>query len=181
MIESAPRTLVLLGHPDLARSRINATMADAIRGLENVTLHDLHRVYPGRTIDVAAEQRLVTGHEVIVFQFPFHWYAMPGFLKQWLDEVMARGFAYDTGGLLTGKTMLVAASTGGIADAYRHGGFHRFTMTELLRPMEQTAHRMGMTFAEPLILHDARGTGDEELARHARRYRRLLAAVPVGT
>ncbi|MFD1275151.1 NAD(P)H-dependent oxidoreductase [Streptomyces kaempferi] len=146
MTDLSPRTLVLLGHPDLARSRINQAMAGAARGLDHVTLHDLHAVYPDRRLDIAAEQRLVSDNEVIVLQFPLHWYSVPGFLKQWLDEVMTRGFAYDTRGLLTGKTLLVVTSTGGVADAYRPGAFHRFTMTELLRPLEQTAHRMGMTF-----------------------------------
>ncbi|MGW4674837.1 NAD(P)H-dependent oxidoreductase [Streptomyces sp. NPDC004324] len=175
----SPRTLVLLGHPDLARSRINRAMAGAARDLSHVTLHDLHAAYPDRRIDVPAEQRLVGENEVIVLQFPLHWYSVPGFLKQWLDEVMTRGFAYDSGGLLTGRTLLVVTSTGGVADAYRPGAFHRFTMTELLRPLEQTAHRMGMAFARPLVLHDARGVGDEELAEHTERYRRLLVTGPV--
>lgn len=171
-----PRTLVLLAHPDLDRSRINATLADAVRDLDNVTVHDIHAAYPGQVIDVAAEQRLVRENDVIVFQFPFHWYSIPGFLKRWLDEVMLRDFAYDSGPLLQGKTLLLVTSTGGIEGAYRPGGFHRFTMTELLRPLEQTAHRMGLTYAEPLILHDVRGVSDEELALHSERYRELLTA-----
>ncbi|MFI5811970.1 NAD(P)H-dependent oxidoreductase [Streptomyces sp. NPDC051643] len=179
MTDLSPRTLVLLGHPDLARSRINQAMAGAARGLDHVTLHDLHAVYPDRRLDIAAEQRLVSDNEVIVLQFPLHWYSVPGFLKQWLDEVMTRGFAYDTRGLLAGKTLLVVTSTGGVADAYRPGAFHRFTMTELLRPLEQTAHRMGMTFGRPLVLHDARGVSDDELAEHTERYRRLLITGPL--
>jgi glutathione-regulated potassium-efflux system ancillary protein KefG len=178
MSPTAPRTLVLLGHPQLSGSRINAALADSVRDLPNVTFHDIHAAYPDRRIDVAAEQRLVRDHEVIVLQFPFHWYAMPGFLKQWLDEVMVRGFAYDSGPLLCGRTLLVATSTGGTQDAYRAGGRHGFTMAELLRPLEQTAHRMGLAFAEPLVLHDVRGVDDEALARHARRYRDLLATGP---
>ncbi|MFD5569957.1 NAD(P)H-dependent oxidoreductase [Streptomyces cadmiisoli] len=168
------RTLVLLAHPALHRSRINAALAGEVRGLDHVTLHDIHEAYPDRVIDVAAEQRLVREHDVIVLQFPFHWYSVPGFLKQWLDEVMLRDFAYDTGPLLEGKTLQLVTSTGGVEDAYGPDCFHRFTMAELLRPLEQTAHRMGLAYADPLVLHDARGTSDEELALHAKRYRELL-------
>ncbi|MFJ6122627.1 NAD(P)H-dependent oxidoreductase [Streptomyces sp. NPDC092129] len=171
------RTLVLLAHPDLGRSRINSALADAVRDLDHVTLHDIHAAYPDRVIDVTAEQRLVREHDVIVFQFPLHWYSVPGFLKQWLDEVMLRDFAYDSGPLLGGKTLQLVTSTGGVEEAYRPGGFHCFTVGELLRPLEQTAHRMGLAYAEPLVLHDARGTGDEELALHAKRYRELLASL----
>jgi glutathione-regulated potassium-efflux system ancillary protein KefG len=170
------RTLVLLAHPNLDRSRINAALADAVRDLDNVIVHDIHAAYPDQVIDVAAEQQLVREHDVIVFQFPFHWYSIPGFLKRWLDDVMLRDFAYGSGPLLQGKTLQLVTSTGGVEEAYRPGGFHRFTMTELLRPLEQTAHRMGLAYAEPLILHDVRGTGDEELALHAKRYRELLAS-----
>jgi glutathione-regulated potassium-efflux system ancillary protein KefG len=172
----APRTLVLLAHPDLPKSRINAALAETVRDLENVTLHDLYATYPDHRIDVEAEQQLIREHDVIVFQFPFQWYSVPGMLKQWLDEVMVRGFAYGPGPLLTGKTLQVVVSTGGTADAYRPGGLHRFPMTELLRPLEQTAHRMGLAYAEPLVLHDSRGTSDDELAWHAKRYREILAS-----
>ncbi len=171
----APRTLLVLAHPHLDRSRINAGLVEAVRGLGHVTVHDLYARYPDHRFDVAAEQALVREHDVIVFQFPLHWYSVPGLLKEWLDEVMLRDFAYDSGPLLTGKTLQVVTSAGGVEDAYRPGGFHRFTVAELLRPLEQTAHRMGLAWAEPLVLHDSRGTGDEELARHAARYRALLA------
>lgn len=169
------RTLILLAHPHLERSRVNAALADAVRDLDDVTLHDLYAAYPDQVLDIAAEQRLVREHDVIVFQFPFHWYSIPGFLKQWLDDVMLRDFAYDDGPLLEGKTLQIVTSTGGVEEAYRPGGFHRFTMAELLRPLEQTARRMGLAYGEPLVLHDARVTGDEELALHAKRYRELLA------
>ncbi|GHJ42642.1 NAD(P)H-dependent oxidoreductase [Streptomyces sp. TS71-3] len=178
MTTRAPRTLVVVGHPDLSRSRINAAMTEAIRDLDNVTVRDISRTYPDRIIDVAAEQQLVSAHDLIVWQFPLHWYSLPAVLKQWLDEVMTRDFAYDTGPLLTGKTLLTALSTGGLATMYRHGGFHRLTIEELLRPVEQTAHRMGLAWAEPLVLHGSRGVSDEELALHAKRYRTLLEKGP---
>ncbi len=33
-----------------------------------------------------------------------------------------------------------------------------------------------MDFATPLVLHDVRNVGDEDLALHAKRYRELLEA-----
>ncbi|MYS24145.1 hypothetical protein GA0115240_16094 [Streptomyces sp. DvalAA-14] len=45
---------------------------------------------------------------------------------------------------------------------------------DLPRPLGQTARRMGLAWAEPLVLHDARGVTDEELALHAKHYRTLL-------
>ncbi|MFC0429788.1 NAD(P)H-dependent oxidoreductase [Kutzneria buriramensis] len=169
--------LVLLDHPDLSRSRINATLAEAVRELPAVTLHDLRAEYPDRVIDVAREQRLVRVHSLIVFQFPFHWYAVPSMLKQWMDDVLVKGFAYDGAlPLLTGKTLQVVTSTGGVEEAYREGGFHRYPMSALLAPLENTAHRVGMAYAPPLVLHDVRGVTPLELAEHVERYRDLLAS-----
>jgi glutathione-regulated potassium-efflux system ancillary protein KefG len=169
--------LVLLDHPDLSRSRINAAMAEAVRELPGVTLHDLRAEYPGRVIDVAREQRLVREHSLIVFQFPFHWYAVPSLLKQWMDDVLVKGFAYDGAvPLLTGKRLQVVTSTGGVEEAYREGGFHRYPMSALLAPLENTAHRVGMAYAPPLVLHDVRGVTPVELAEHVERYRNLLAS-----
>ncbi|MEV5779160.1 NAD(P)H-dependent oxidoreductase [Streptomyces antimycoticus] len=169
------RTLVLLAHPHLGRSRINAALADAVRDVASVTVRDLYGTYPGRHIDVHAEQQLAADHQVIVFQFPTQWYSVPSLLKEWLDEVLLYGFAYASDGpLLIGKTLQVVTSTGSAEADYRDEGFQRFTMEELLRPLEQTATRTGMAWAAPLILHDARGTSDEDLALHAKRYRSLL-------
>ncbi|WP_211767721.1 NAD(P)H-dependent oxidoreductase [Kutzneria sp. CA-103260] len=173
-------TLVLLDHPNLAKSRINAALAEAVRDVPGVTLHDLHAAYPDRTLDVPREQQLVREHDQIVFQFPFQWYSVPSLLKQWMDEVLLPGFAYDgPKGLLAGKTLQVVTSTGGVEEAYRDGGFHRFPMSTLLTPLENTARRVGMAFAPPLILHDVRGVSDAELAVHAARYRNMLASFGV--
>lgn len=177
----APRTLVIAGHPDPDRSRINAAMTEAVRDLPHVTVRELAQLYPDGLIDVPAEQRLVRDSEAIVWQFPIHWYSLPALHKKWLDEVMLRDFAYDSGPLLTGRTLLAAVSTGGSADMYRSTGFHRFTVDELLRPLEQTAHRMGLAWAEPLVLQGVRDVTDEELALHAKRYRSLLEQGPVAS
>jgi glutathione-regulated potassium-efflux system ancillary protein KefG len=165
-------TLVLLAHPDLAKSRINAALAKSVVDVPGVVVHDLSLSH--RAFDVAAEQRLVSEHDVIVMQFPFHWYSVPYLLKQWIDEVLVRGFAYAEGPLLTGKTLQVVTSTGGTADAYGPGGLHQYPMERLLLPLENTAHRVGMAFAPPWVLHDVRGVSDEDLALHAKSYRHLL-------
>ncbi len=172
---STPRTLVVVAHPDLAASRINATLAEAVRNLDHVTVHDLASASPGGRIDVAREQRLLLEHETIVWQFPWYWYSVPGVLKTWIDEVLTHGFAYGTGGTaLRGKTLQLVTSTGGPESSYTAGGYNRFTMTELLAPIRATAHLTGMRLAEPLVLFGARTVSEEDLALHAKRYRRLL-------
>lgn len=92
------RVLVLFAHPAVHKSRINRHLADAVRGLEQVTFHDLYEAYPDFLIDVPREQELLRSHDVIVVQHPFYWYSTPAIFKEWMDLVLEYGFAYGKGG-----------------------------------------------------------------------------------
>jgi glutathione-regulated potassium-efflux system ancillary protein KefG len=148
--------LLVVAHPALHRSRANAALLEAARGRPEITLHDLYEAYADFLIDVEAEQRKLLDHHLIILQFPMYWYSTPALLKEWLDMVLLHGFAYGREGTrLRGKTLLVAVTAGGDADAYHPAGINRFSMTEFLRPLEATAHLCGLTWAEPFIVHDA--------------------------
>ena len=170
-----PRTLVLLAHPDLDGSRVNSALADAVRDLDGVTVRDLATVRRAHGFDVAEEQRLLVEHDTVVLQFPWYWYSVPGILKEWMDQVLLRGFAYGSEGTqLHGKTLQVVTTTGGPGESYQPGGYNRFTMSELMRPIDATAHLCGMTMAEPFVVHGVHYLDEAALAKHGARYRVLL-------
>ena len=172
------RILVLFAHPVLERSRVNRRLVEAIRDLEGVTVQDLYESYPTLGVDVKREQELLLAHDVIVFQHPFYWYSVPAILKEWQDHVLEHGWAYGEGGThLKGKLTFNVVSTGGPPQAYRKGGYNRFTVRELLAPWEQTAWLCGMTYVAPFTVHAAlKLVGDDVLPRAAE-YRRLIEAV----
>ncbi|WP_413807212.1 NAD(P)H-dependent oxidoreductase [Streptomyces sp. OE57] len=171
------RTLLVLAHPDLAASRVNAALAEAARPVENVTLHDLYAAYPDLRIDVEREQRLLLEHDRIVLQFPFYWYSAPPLLKKWLDEVFLRGFAYGSGGTsLRGKSLLIATSAGSTEEQYRPGGAHPYPVVDLLNSFDATANITGMRYEEPFIVHGTHGLDDARLAAYQDHYRELLAS-----
>jgi glutathione-regulated potassium-efflux system ancillary protein KefG len=168
-------TLVLLAHPDLAASRVTRTLADAVRELAGVTVRDLGAVRTSTGYDVNEEQRLLVVHDTIVMQFPWYWYSVPGLLKEWMDQVLTWGFAYGSDGTaLHGKTLQLVTSTGGPRASYRADGHNRFTMAELMAPLDATAHLCGMRLADPLVVHGARVIDDDALRLYAARYRSLL-------
>ncbi len=169
------RTLVVVAHPDLASSRITARLAEAVSGLPHVTIH---AIGPDGRFDIAREQQLLRDHDRIVLQFPWYWYSVPAVLKAWIDQVLTHGFAYGSSGTaLRGKTLQLVTSTGGPEESYASvEPTSRFTMTQLLAPLDATARLLGMRLAEPLVLHGARTVSDEKLAGHAQRYRELLGA-----
>lgn len=172
---SEPRTLVVLAHPQLADSRVNAALAETAGSVAGVTVHDLYATYPDGHIDVPREQRLLLQHDHIVLQFPFYWYSSTPLLKQWLDEVFEYGFAYGSKGkALHGKTLRVATTAGGPRDSYRPEGFNRFSIPDLLRPFDATAELTGMRYEEPFITYGTHRLDDAGLVARQDAYRALL-------
>lgn len=171
------RILVILAHPDLAASRVNRAMVEAVRDLPGVTVHDLFAAYPDGTLDVAREQALVAAHDVLVFQHPLFWYSAPARLKEWQDKVLSWGWAYGPGGdALVGKTFFSAVSTGAPREAYQAGGPANFALGEFLRPFQQMAAYVRMNFAAPFVYHGAMTVDEAGIAAHAAAWRQHVLA-----
>jgi glutathione-regulated potassium-efflux system ancillary protein KefG len=170
--------LVLFAHPALEKSRVNHRLLDAVRDVPGVTVNDLYESYPDLAIDVRREQGLLLEHDVIVFQHPFFWYSTPAILKEWQDLVLQHGWAYGSKGTaLRGKTMLSAITTGGREAAYSRIGYNRFTIRELLAPIEQTARLCGMEYIAPFVVHGTLGMDPEQVRAHAASWRRTVEAL----
>ena len=175
------RVLILFAHPALRRSRVNRRLIEAVRGLDGVVVNDLYEEYPEFDIDVGREQRLLEQHDVVVFQHPFYWYSSPSILKEWQDLVLEHGWAYGRDGrALEGKLLLSAITTGGGEEAYRREGSNRFTVRELLAPIEQTARLCRMVYLPPFVVHGTHRLADADIDRYAKDYRRALEALRDG-
>jgi glutathione-regulated potassium-efflux system ancillary protein KefG len=177
-----PRTLVLFAHPALEKSRMHRRLVRDLPALAartpGLTFHDLYEAYPDFDVDVAREQALLVAHDLIVVQHPFYWYSTPALLKQWEDLVLEHGWAYGSRGLaLAGKRVLHVITLGGGAQAYRRGGYNRFTLRELLAPLDQTARLCRMTFLPPYAVFGTHGLDDSSVEREGVRYTRLIAAL----
>lgn len=182
MEKPARRVLVLFAHPALEKSRVNRVLIRDLERLAGVTFRDLYEVYPDFGIDVKREQRLLTNHDAVVFQHPMFWYSTPAILKEWQDLVLEHGWAYGSEGTaLAGKLWLSVVTTGGRETAYSVGGYNRFTIRELLRPLEQTAVLCGMRFLPPFVVHGTHGMERTAMEGHAADYRRVLTSLRDGT
>lgn len=105
--------LVVSGHPDLNHSIANATILDELAtALPDAEIRRLDWLYPDSKFNIAAEQESLLQADVIVWQFPFSWYGLPGLMKQWLDEVFVHGFAHGSTAKLGGKKLLLSFTTG---------------------------------------------------------------------
>ena len=74
--------LIISGHPDLSASVANAAiLAHLERELPQAEIRRLDTLYPDYRFNIEAEQSALLKADIIVFQFPFSWYAMPGLMK----------------------------------------------------------------------------------------------------
>jgi glutathione-regulated potassium-efflux system ancillary protein KefG len=176
------KVLLLFAHPAFEKSRVNRPLVEAVRSLPGVTFRDLYQLYPDFDIDVGAEQQLLEEHDAIVLQHPFYWYSTPALIKEWEDLVLQHGWAYGSGGTaLHGKTLLTATTAGGSEEAYCRTGHNRFTIRELLAPIEQTAALCGMTYLAPFVVYGTHSLDPAQIDRYAADYRRIVEALRDGT
>ena len=172
------RVLVLFAHPNLQSSRVHRRLVERVPDLPSLTFHDLYEAYPRLDIDVEREQSLAEAHDVLVFQHPFFWYSTPPILKQWQDLVLEHGWAYGSrGNALQGKRAVNVVSAGGTEKAYQPGGFNRFTVRQLLAPIEQTVRLCGMIYLPPYVIYGTHRLDPPEIAAETTRYERLLRAL----
>jgi glutathione-regulated potassium-efflux system ancillary protein KefG len=169
------RLLLLFAHPRLEKSRTSAALLRRVPKRDDVTFRDLYEIYPDFDVDVATEQRLLREHDIIVWHHPLYWYSAPPLVKQWIDLVLAFGWAYGPGGTqLRGKTLGHVVTSGGAEAAYQREGFHGFTIAEFLRPLERTATLCGMTWLPPFVVHGTHRLSEAALAAEAERYEQYL-------
>lgn len=170
---------LLAAHPDWRESRVNRRLLEAARGLAHVDICDLYASYPDYDIDVPAEQARAAAAQLIVLLHPIQWYSMPALQKLWLDDVLAHGWAYGSGGTaLRGKDLWLAATTGGPESSYHPQSYNRYFFDAFLPPYEQTAALCGMRFLPPLVLHGAHGSDEPTLAGHVAVFRERLQSYP---
>ena len=175
------RILIEFAHPALRRSRVNRRLMDAVGELAGVTVNDLYERYPDFDIDVRREQALLEDHDVVILQHPFYWYSTPAILTEWQDLVLEHGWAYGHEGYaLRSKILMNSLTAGGGEEAYQHSGYNRFTVRELLAPIEQTAALCGMTYLPPFIVYGTHALSDSQIDRYASDYRRLVEAIRDG-
>jgi glutathione-regulated potassium-efflux system ancillary protein KefG len=165
------KVLVNVFHPDLKRSTVNRRWVEQLRKDRSITVNVQYEQYPDWQINVERERKLILDHDRIVFQHPFYWYSTPPLMKKWLDDVLTYAWAYGPGGTaLKGKEWVSAVSSGGPADAYQAGGYNNYSMSELLKPLQQTANLTGMIFLPAFLLQGTVTASAKDIEASALRY-----------
>ncbi|MEI6985592.1 MAG: NAD(P)H-dependent oxidoreductase [Rhodospirillaceae bacterium] len=174
------KVVALVAHPKISDSRLHRVWGNTLENSLKVSVRKLYQLYPYWKIDVAAEQKCIMEHDRIVLQFPFYLYGCPPMMKLWLDEVLSFHWAYGPGGeFMHGKQILVAISTGGPRESYVSGGFHNYTVDELLLPFRQISNLVGATYLRPFVFHRARTVAEADIAESGSEYLRYVLSPDV--
>lgn len=174
------KVLLVVGHPDLSRSKANAALVNAVHDLAHVTVHDLYATYPDFQIDADAERALLAEHDVIVFQHPVHWYNTTPLFRLWQDKVLTLGWAFTMDGTptqLAGKKAVVAVTAGVHAEDYTPEGWVKATLETFLSSWEATLRLCQFDLQPMFTLYSTiLDLSDEDLATAAKQYNELLAS-----
>ena len=163
------KTLLVAGHPDLSQSVVNAAILDEVaRALPGVPIRKLCETAPGGVFDIPAEQAALAGADLIVWQFPYHWYSLPWLMKKWLDEVFVHGFAHGTGAKLAGKKLLVSFTTGAPEAAYTGQPGSVADIRELVSVFPAVAKACGLDYLAPMWLNGVSFASRDDAAAIAR-------------
>ncbi|PLX12537.1 MAG: hypothetical protein C0597_13085 [Marinilabiliales bacterium] len=172
------KVLILFAHPAFHKSKVNKVLVDDLSELQGVTFHDLYEHYPEFDIDVKEEQKLLSEHDCVIFQYPLFWYSTPSILKEWQDLVLEHGWAFGSqGNELKGKLFFCTITAGGPKQAYQIGAFHNLTINQLLTPLKQTAALCKMITLPPFVVHGTHAMEDDKILDFKNDYVGLLKTI----
>ncbi|WP_261300615.1 NAD(P)H-dependent oxidoreductase [Paenibacillus andongensis] len=160
------KILVIVTHPNIEASNWNKSWVNELQKHDDITIHELYKEYPDENIDVAREQQLIEAHDRIIFQYPLYWYSTPPLLKKWFDSVLLYNWAYGPEATKTvGKEIGVAISAYGTEESYQANGSNRFTMEEILRPIQALTRFISAIYLPHFVLNDTSDVTDERLTQ----------------
>ncbi|MGB9095792.1 NAD(P)H-dependent oxidoreductase [Erwinia sp.] len=143
--------LIISGHPNLNESVGNATiLGEVAKALPEAEIRFLDALYPDYKIDVAKEQEALLNADVIVWQFPFSWYSVPGLMKLWIDQVLVHGFAHGSTAKLGGKKLIISFTAGAPESLYSPEGVFGHGIEQYLTQFETTALLCNLDLQDPI-------------------------------
>ncbi len=173
--------VTLFAHPQMRHSRVHKKLLKIQVDHPQVIVRDLYELYPDFIINVEQEQKILRMSDILIWEFPIHWYSTPAILKEWIDTVFTLDFAYGPRGQeLRGKYLWPVISCGGAIDSYTESGGNKYSLNTFLLPLVQTAKYCGLNVFEPFVIYHANYISEEEIEKKAIQFSSLLDELTFG-
>lgn len=165
----ASKVLILLDHPDYKNSKANRAMIDALQGLDNVKVIDICTTPIEEKFYIDEFKKA----DVVIFQFPMWWFAAPAPLKEWCDKLL---IGIRESGVLRGKRLMCATTTGGTEDGYQDDGRDGdFTVDKTFNNYHSLAAYCGMEYLPPFVIYGTMAPeAESNIEAGAKSYRELI-------
>ncbi|RVU31006.1 NAD(P)H-dependent oxidoreductase [Neptunomonas marina] len=178
MLRTAQKTLLAQGH-DVQTSDLGAQSFNPVSGRHNFTLaanaeyfkqqHEEQHAVEQHCFsdDVAAELEKLAWCDLLLFQFPLCWFAMPAMVKGWIDRIFVYQQTYCQEaryecGRFTDKQALLAVTTGDPKCMYEPDGAHG-DMLGVLKPIHRGVLAMtGFQVLPPFIAYEPAELSEQE-------------------
>lgn len=140
------KIIIVSAHDTVVDSVANKYILEELQGkLPDAVFDDLDAQYANFEFNIEAEQQKLEKADIIILQYPFYWYSMPGLMHRWMEQIFQHGWSHgSTGHALEGKTLVASFTTGAPDFAYAHDGMMRFELDEFLAPLKATCILTGM-------------------------------------
>ena len=154
------KTLVIVSHPNIKDSNINAYLMGRFKELADTKVIHIDSekcTYPLDAELVKKYQKDLVEAEKIIFEFPVWWYTAPPSLLSFVDSIFELGFAYKyegdkmLPGVLEGKKLYVICTVGGTEEEYKKGG-ECGPVADYMKPYEGIAAGCGMKYMGNIYL-----------------------------
>ncbi|MGB3205436.1 MAG: NAD(P)H-dependent oxidoreductase [Crinalium sp.] len=132
--------------------------------------------------DIKAEIEKLEWCDVLIFQFPLWWFALPAILKGWVDRVFAAGRIYGSGkwydnGILQGKKAMLSFTTGGRATMYGETGLYGNIDHILFGINHGTFRYVGFDVLPPFIIWGVKHLDYEQRQAYLEEYKQRLLKI----
>lgn len=143
---------VIYAHPDPEKSLANRNIIDQFHALmPNAEIVPLGEKYPDWHFDIKAEQERLMMSDVLIFEFPVWWYAMPWTLQKYVTDVFAYGFAYGNQYALENKKFILSFTCGGGEKSYTRDGLYHCTIDDIMSPLYATSRYCRLNYIGSII------------------------------
>lgn len=166
-------TLLLISHPNFSKSKINKALVDIARKKTHVIIRHLDEIQKNNTYPMEEEIALLKSASSIIWQFPIYWYSAPASLRNWQDQILSP-IVYGPDNFLKGKKLRVVCSAGASEDTFSPTGLNRFTIEQMLCPMQMTANASLMIWQKPFVTYGASSISEEQMKKIEEEYSSLL-------